>query len=50
MTINNQINDEKYNKILIKKLQKHQPYHQKKLINMNILQVKKCYLLIKSKQ
>ena len=33
---------------LIEKLQKYQPYHQAKLINMNILQVKKYYLLFKS--
>ena len=39
----------KYNMILIGKLQKYQPYHQAKLISMNILQVKLYYLLIKSK-
>ena len=33
--------------ILIEKLQKYQPYHHKKLKNINILQVKKYYLLIK---
>ena len=37
----------KYNMILIEKLQKCQPYHQAKLISINILQVKKYYLLIK---
>ena len=31
-----------------KKLQKYLPYRQVKLINMNILQVKKCYLPVKS--
>ena len=44
MAIDNQIKDEKKqqnNMILIEKLQKHQPYHQVKLISMNILQVKK---------
>ena len=34
--------------ILIEKLQKYHPYHQAKLISMNISQVKKYYLLIKS--
>ena len=38
-----------YNTILIEKLQKYQPYHHAKLISMNILQVKKYYLLIKNK-
>ena len=38
-----------YNAILIEKLQNYQPYHQTKLINRNILQVKKYYLLIKNK-
>ena len=35
-----------YNTILIERLQKHQPYHQTKLIIMYILQVKKYYFLI----
>ena len=35
------------NMILTKKLQKHQHYHQVKLINMNFLQAKKHYYLIK---
>ena len=30
-----------YNTVLIEKLQKYQPYHQAKLITVNILQVKK---------
>ena len=38
-----------YNMILIEKLQKYQPYHQAKFINMNILQAEKYYLLIKNK-
>ena len=49
MTIDDKIKDEYYNMILIEKLQKYMSYHQVKLISMNILQVKKCYLLIKSK-
>ena len=39
-----------YNIILTKKQQKHQPYHLEKLININILQVKKYYHLIKGDQ
>ena len=35
--------------ILIDKLQKYQPYRQAKFISMDILQVKKDYLLIKNK-
>ena len=46
-TIEVKIRDEKYNMILTEKEQKHQHYHQEKLINVNILQVKKYYLLIK---
>ena len=38
-----------YNMILTDKLQKYQPYHQAKLIAMNILLVKKYYHLINSK-
>ena len=38
-----------YSMILIEKLQKYQPYHKAKLINMNILQVRKYYLLTKNK-
>ena len=40
---------ENYNMILTKKHQKYQYYHLEKLVNMNILQVKKYYLLIKDK-
>ena len=36
-----------YNMILIEKLERYQHYYQVELINMNILQVKKYYLLIK---
>ena len=38
----------KFNMILIEKLQKYQTYHQAELISMNILQVKKYYLLLKN--
>ena len=37
-----------YNTILTEKQQKYQHYHQVKLINMNILQAQKYYLLIKA--
>ena len=47
MTIDEQIRDAK-NMMLIEKQQKYQPYHQAKLISMNILQVKKYYLLSKT--
>ena len=36
-----------YNMILTENLQKYQHYHQLKLINMKILQVKKYYFLMK---
>ena len=36
-----------YNMILTEKLERYQHYYQVELINMNILQVKKYYLLIK---
>ena len=49
MTIDNKIRDEKRNVILRENQQKYQHYHQVKLINMNFLQVKKHYLLIKVK-
>ena len=38
-----------YNMILTEKKQKYQHYDLKKLVNMNILQVKKYCLLIKDK-
>ena len=37
----------KYNNILTEKQQKYQHYRQVKLINMNILRMKKYYLLSK---
>ena len=49
MAINDKIRDENCDTILAEKQQNYQFYHQVKLINMNILQVKKYYLLIKSK-
>ena len=50
MTINDKIRDKKNcNTISREKQQKYQHYHLEKLINMNILQIKKCYLLIKIK-
>ena len=39
-----------YNTILTEKQQKYQHYHLKKLINMNILQVKKYFFLIKEER
>ena len=36
-----------YNTVSTEKLQKYQHYHHVKLVNMNILQVKKYYRLIK---
>ena len=47
MVIDDVITDEKIQMTLTEKQQKHQHYHQLKLINMNILQVKNYYLLIK---
>ena len=49
MTIDDQIKDKDSNMILIENLQKYQPYHQAKLISMNILQLKEYYLLTKNK-
>ena len=48
MTTDEKIKDEKLNKILTKKLQNQQHYQQTKLLNRNILQGKKYYVLIKS--
>ena len=49
MAIDDKIRMKNYNMILIEKQQKYQHYHLEDLINMNILQVKKYYLLIKGK-
>ena len=49
MTIYYEVRLKNYNTILIEKQLKYRRYHLAKLINMNILQVKKCYLLIKAK-
>ena len=45
MAVDDKIRDEKYNMELTEKQQKY--HYQVKLINMNILQVKRCYLLIR---
>ena len=47
MTTDDKIRDEKLQYDINKELQKHRHYDHVKLINMNILQVKKYYLLIK---
>ena len=47
MTIADKIKDEKLQYISIENHQKYQHYRRVKLINMNVLQVKKCYHLIK---
>ena len=47
MTIDDKIRDEKLQYDINRKAAKYQLYHQEKLINMNVLQVKKYYLLIK---
>ena len=50
MKIDDKIRDKKRcNMILIETQQKYLLHHQLKLINLNILQVKKYYLLIKAK-
>ena len=48
MTIDHKIRNEEYNITLTKKQQK-QYYHQVKLIKVNIVQLKKYWLLIKVK-
>ena len=47
LTIDDKIRNNIYNMILTEKQQKYHHYHLKKMINMNILQVKKYYLLFK---
>ena len=49
MAIDETIKDKNCNTILIELLQIYQPYLHVKLIKMNILQVKKYYLLIEEK-
>ena len=49
MTVDDRIEMKNYDTVLIKMQQKHQHYHLKKLINVNILQVQKYYLLIEAK-
>ena len=47
MTIDDKIKDKRYNRILKEKQQKYWHYRLERLINMNILQAKKYYHLIK---
>ena len=47
MTIDQKLKIKMQNRILVEKQQKYLPYHQAKLINMNILQAKKYYLQVK---
>ena len=47
MTLMIRIEMKNYNMILTEKQQEHLRYHQVKLINMNILQVKKHYHLVR---
>ena len=49
MTIDEKIRDKNYNTILTEKQQKYQHYHQANLTNLNILQGKIYYRLIKVK-
>ena len=49
MTINGQIRDEQLQYDINREAAKISPYHQVKLISMNILLVKKYYHLINSK-
>ena len=49
MVIEDNISDEKIQYDVNREYQKYQRYQQLKLINMNILQVKKKYLLTKDK-
>ena len=49
MIIDDKIRDEKVQYDINRKQQKYQDYHQAKLINMNFLQAKKYYNLIKVK-
>ena len=48
MASDDRIGDEKLQYVLTERLQKHH-YHQTKLINMNIILVKKYYLLVQVK-
>ena len=47
MAIDDKIRDEKLHDDINRETAKNQRYHPEKLINMNIFQVKKYYLLIK---
>ena len=48
MTIDNQVRNEKLQYAINREAVKNQPYHQKKLLSMNILQVKKYCLSLKN--
>ena len=48
MAIDDQIKDEKL-QYINRDAAKYHPYHKAKLISMNIVLVKKCFLLIKNK-
>ena len=50
MTINDKIRDEKLQYDINREAAKLSAYHLEKLININILQVKNYYLLIKEKK
>ena len=47
MAIGNKIRDEKLRYDINREAAKYQYFHEVKLTNINILQAKKCYLLIK---
>ena len=47
MSVDDKIRNEKLQYDINSQAAKYQHYHQEKLINMNILQVKKYYLVIK---
>ena len=47
MTSDQKLKIKMQNTILVEKQQKYLPYHQAKLINMNILQANKYYLQVK---
>ena len=49
MKIDDKITYEKLQNDINRKAAKNQHYHQEKVININILQLKKNYLLIKNK-
>ena len=48
MSVDDKIRNEKLQYDINRQAAKYQHYHQEKLININILQVKKYYLVIKN--